>query len=278
MLGEFIGTFIFLFFSFAGGQVANSKPAQLNAGCLLTSATPGSSVEQVLYIALGFGVSLATTVFIFFRVSGGMFNPAVTFGLCMAGAVPWVRGALLVPTQVLSGIVASFLASVIFPGPLTIAVSLGGGATVAQGLMVELFTTAFLVFTILMLAVEKSRATFMAPLVIGMALFLGHTTAINFTGAGINPARAFGPDVVLGSFPTYHWIYWLGPALGAIIAVVLHKVLKILEYETCNPGQDDDGRGVYHVVQKDIAQVMNGSKHSRTNTTASISSTVKPVS
>jgi len=46
--------------------------------------------------------------------------------------------------------------------------------------------------------------------------------------------------VVLREFPGYHWIYWVGPALGSILAVIFYRVIKMLEYETANPGQDFD--------------------------------------
>ena len=61
-----------------------------------------------------------------------------------------------------------------------------------------------------------------------------------FTGGSLNPARSFGPAVVNHNFNHYHWIYWLGPILGAIVAAGFYKFIKILEYETANPGQDND--------------------------------------
>jgi aquaporin related protein len=54
----------------------------------------------------------------------------------------------------------------------------------------------------------------------------------------LNPARSFGPCVVTGVFPGIHWIYWLGPLLGALLAVGFYHFVKTLEYETANPGQD----------------------------------------
>ena len=54
----------------------------------------------------------------------------------------------------------------------------------------------------------------------------------------LNPARSFGPAVVTRDFPSYHWIYWVAPALGSIVAVGFYRFVKILEYETANPGQD----------------------------------------
>lgn len=104
-----------------------------------------------------------------------------------------------------------------------------------------MFLTIILIFTILMLAAEKSKTTFLAPVGIGLALFIAHLVGVYFTGTGVNPARSFAPCVVLGSFPAYHWIYWVGPILGTLVSVLFYKLIKGLEYETANPGQDSDG-------------------------------------
>jgi hypothetical protein len=56
----------------------------------------------------------------------------------------------------------------------------------------------------------------------------------------LNPARSFGPEVAAGSFKHDHWVYWVGPFLGALLAVLFYRLIKILEYETANPGQDAD--------------------------------------
>ncbi len=63
---------------------------------------------------------------------------------------------------------------------------------------------------------------------------------IYYTGAGINPARAFGPDVVNHNFPGYHWIYWVGPLLGSLVATGFFYILEALNWRTTNPGQDYD--------------------------------------
>lgn len=67
-------------------------------------------------------------------------------------------------------------------------------------------------------------------------------TGVYFTGGSLNPARSFGPDVILGTFDGYHWIYWVGPLLGATLAVIFYRLIKVLEYETANPGADEDGQ------------------------------------
>lgn len=72
MLGEFVGTFLFLFFAFAATQVANMAAADNPLG------NAGPDVIVLLYISLAFGFSLAVTAWVFFRISGGLFNPAVS--------------------------------------------------------------------------------------------------------------------------------------------------------------------------------------------------------
>ena len=69
-----------------------------------------------------------------------------------------------------------------------------------------------------------------------------------FTGGSLNPARSFGPAVVNLEFAPYHWIYWLGPVLGAVAASAIYKLLKFLDYETAVAGQDHDGINVYRVI------------------------------
>jgi Major intrinsic protein len=66
-----------------------------------------------------------------------------------------------------AGVVAA-----LFPGPLAVTTRLSGGTTLAQGLFIEMFLTALLVFTIIMLAVEKNKSTFLAPVGIGLSLFI----------------------------------------------------------------------------------------------------------
>lgn len=74
MISEFVGTMMFLFFSYAAAQVGNEKIDTLHPPL----AQPGPSLLQIIYISAVFGVSLAVNVWIFYRVSGGMFNPAVS--------------------------------------------------------------------------------------------------------------------------------------------------------------------------------------------------------
>lgn len=96
--------------------------------------------------------------------------------MCLIGALPWVRGVLLFVTQILGGLTAAALVSCMFPGALTVTTALGGNTSVVQGLFIEMFLTAQLVFTIFMLAAEKHKGTFIAPVGIGLSLFIAELT------------------------------------------------------------------------------------------------------
>ncbi|KAK3613246.1 hypothetical protein LTR22_028233 [Elasticomyces elasticus] len=118
---------------------------------------------------------------------------------------------------------------------------------------------------ILMLAAEKSKDTFIAPIGIGLTLFICEIAGVFYTGASLNPARSFGPCVAGRNFQSYHWIYWIakppaprlvpnlactranhafrGPLLGALVASGYYHFVKFFSYEDANPGQDSSGGG-----------------------------------
>jgi len=227
---------LFLFFAYGGVMVGKSSLGG-------APATTGEYLVFLFFAATSFGASLAVNVWVFYRITGGLFNPAVTTAFVLTGLMNPAKGALLFVVQLVGGITAAAIIDGLTPGPLLVDNALGPHVTVAQGLFMEMFLTAELIITVFMLAVEKHRATFLAPVGVGLALFIGHMVGIYFTGAGLNPARSLGPAVVEGIFPHYHWIYWLGPLLGALLASVCYRLFQMMDYYTANPGQDDDGRG-----------------------------------
>jgi hypothetical protein len=164
----------------------------------------------------------------------------VTLALWATRAIGVKRAVVLFLSQIVGSITASALVLAIFPTPLNVRTTLSDGTSVAQGLFIEAFMTAELVFTILMLAKEKHRSTFIAPVGIGLALFIAELVGVYYTGGSLNPARSFGPCVVTGSFDREHWIYWVGPVIGCVFAIAFYKFIKMLEYEMANPGQDGD--------------------------------------
>ncbi|CAE7220611.1 hypothetical protein CFE70_010485 [Pyrenophora teres f. teres 0-1] len=241
-VGEFVGTTMFLFFAFSGTQVANIGSSAASSENTTTGQASGFSPIVLLYIAIVFAFSLMVNVWVFFRISGGLFNPAVTFAMLLCRALSPIRAFLLLAAQILGSIFASWLVSILFPTDFNVRTTLGSGTSLVQGVFIEAILTAELVFTIFMLAKEKHKATFIAPVGIGLALFIAELVGVYYTGGSLNPARSFGPCVITGVFDVEHWIYWIGPGTGAIIAVIFYKLIKVLEYEVANPGQDDDGK------------------------------------
>lgn len=119
---------------------------------------------------------------------------------------------------------AGFVAA-LFPGPLTIDTKLDSSISITRGLFLEAFVTSQLILTILMLEAGPSK-----PMYIGLSLFIAEICSVYFTGGSLNPARSFGPAVVVG-FPGYHWIYWLGPLLGAGAASGAYALINYVRHE-----------------------------------------------
>jgi aquaporin related protein len=92
--------------------------------------------------------------------------------LALVGGIGWFKAVLLIFSQVVAGIAAAGVVSTLFPGPLTVRTSLNSNTSVVRGLFIEMLLTAELIFCIFMLAAEKHKATFLAPVGIGLALFV----------------------------------------------------------------------------------------------------------
>lgn len=130
----------------------------------------------------------------------------------MTNTIDYIRGFLLVGAQLTGAILASFLTQVLFPASYNVRTTLSDSTSVTRGVFIEAMLTAQLVFTVFMLAKEKHKATYMAPVGIGLALFIAELVGVFFTGGSLNPARSFGPCVTTGEFDPEHWIYWVGPS------------------------------------------------------------------
>ena len=130
----------------------------------------------------------------------------MTLSLWLVGNLSGRRAIGITIAQLVGGIAAAGTAKGLTIGEFGVINALSTGVSTGQGLGIELFTTALLVFTVLMLAAEKSKTTFLAPVAIGLAVFVGHLASIGWTGAGMNPARSLGPSVVNGSFPKNAWL------------------------------------------------------------------------
>ncbi|XP_067887221.1 aquaporin-4 [Heterodontus francisci] len=210
--GEFLATLIFVLLSLGSTIGWDGKHAPLN----------------IVLISLCFGLSIATMVQCFGHISGGHVNPVVTAAMVCTRKLSLAKGFFYILAQCLGAIVGAGILYLITPSDVV-----GGlGVTMVNeklsaghGLLVELFITFQLVFTIFATCDSKRNdLKGSAALAIGLSVVIGHMFAINYTGASMNPARSFGPAVITGKWK-HHWVYWVGPGMGGIISAALYEYL-----------------------------------------------------
>lgn len=190
----------------------------------------------LLAVALAHGLTLAVFTYVFGHISGMHINPAVTFGLALNGTVKWGEAAVYWVAQFAGAVLAAFtLSSLVglvnaqaFAGAQTTGVLTESFPYYALG--VEALLTFFLVTTFLHTAVA-GKAGPMAGWAIGTTLAIAILAGGPLTGGSLNPARTFGPAAVAGAARDgmMYLIYFVGPLLGAAVAVGVYRLLNTPE-------------------------------------------------
>ena len=109
---------------------------------------------------------------VFLQNQSVLISIQVSVALALVGAIGWAKAFLLIIAQILGAIAAAAVVSGLLPGPLAVRTALADNVSVTRGVFIEAICTAELIFAIFMLAAEKHRATFLAPIGIGLALFI----------------------------------------------------------------------------------------------------------
>jgi aquaporin TIP len=211
---EFVGTFTLVFIGV--GSIA----AGIGGG--------------LVGVAFAHGLAIAVMVSAVGHISGGHFNPAVTLGFVVTRRIEPMLAAVYVATQFVAATVAALLLKWLLPAIPgdrdaveigTPAIGMGVGAF--EGMVLELILTFFLVWVVFATAVDP-RGTFksIAGLAIGLTITLDILAAGPLTGAAMNPARAFGPELVGGEWGDA-WVWYLGPALGGALAALAYEWLYL---------------------------------------------------
>jgi MIP family channel proteins len=192
----------------------------------------------LLAVALGHGLTLAVFAYTLGHISGTHINPAVTFGLALNGTVTWGQAVVYWVAQFAGAVLAGLVLSAVI-GALN-AQAFAGAQTRGvltdnfpyYALVVEALLTFFLVTTVLHTAVA-GKAGPMAGWAIGTALAIAILAGGPLTGASLNPARTFGPAAVAGAARDgmMYLIYFVGPFLGAAVAVGAYRLLETPEPE-----------------------------------------------
>eukprot|EP00071_Canis_lupus_P054186 XP_543677.4 LOW QUALITY PROTEIN: aquaporin-5 [Canis lupus familiaris] len=188
-----------------------------------------SRCTSILQISLAFGLAIGTLAQALGPVSGGHINPAITLALLVGNQISLLRAAFYVAAQLAGAIAGAGILYGLAPlnarGNLAVN-SLNNNTTQGQAMVVELILTFQLALCIFSSTDSRRTSPVGSPaLSIGLSVTLGHLVGIYFTGCSMNPARSFGPAVVMKRFSSAHWVFWVGPIVGAILAAILYFYL-----------------------------------------------------
>ena len=210
LFSELLGTF-FLVLVGAGGAVVM---AQSNGAISRTAAVTAPGL-MVMAIILFMGA-----------VSGAHLNPAVSIAFAARGDFPWRRVPGYVVVQLLGATLAClFLWALLGKLGMLGATEPGPGISATQAMFMELILTVGLVSVILGTASGAQNIGVFGALAVGGYIILAGLWSSPISGASMNPARSFGPDMALLDFTNY-WAYVVGPLAGALIAVGLAWILR----------------------------------------------------
>lgn len=222
VVAEFVGTFALMFVG--GGAII---------------VTGG---DNLVAVALAHGLILAVMVSATMHISGGQINPAVSIGLALIKKQPWPQAGVFIITQLAGAIAAAYVLKWSLGDAFeirNIGATLGAltdgivadKTNVPAALVLEAIGTFFLMFVILGTAVDKRGVGGSASIGgfgIGLTLAAVILCIGPATGASLNPARSLGPALVAGAWQN-HWVYWIGPIVGAATASFVYKTVFSLE-------------------------------------------------
>lgn len=218
-LAEFVGTLAFVFL----GAAAVVADRATNGGLGL------------LGIAIAHGLAFSVFVSVTMPISGGHLNPAVSLGLLAAGKIDRSTAGVYIGSQILGAVLAALVLRWLMPAVPADAVALGTPRlaptiTMTSGIALEAAVTFCLLMAVFGTAVAPS-APKIGGFGIGLAVACGVFAVGPLTGAAMNPARAFGPAFVSGVWRA-HAVFWIGPALGALAAAGVWRLLDLGEPES----------------------------------------------
>uniref|UniRef100_A0A8C5MCW6 Aquaporin 14 n=1 Tax=Leptobrachium leishanense TaxID=445787 RepID=A0A8C5MCW6_9ANUR len=189
---------------------------------ILGTSCLGMGAQQSNFLAppLAAGLSVASLVQCFGEISGAQLNPAITCALVCARKLDLLHGLAFAIAQCVGAMCSSAIFYVCVPTYMSnqLVTRVSSERNAAQALGMEIFSTFQLAFTIFAVDDRKRRDTSEpGSLAIGFSVIAGGLTAGHFSGGSMNPARSLGPAVVTGIWEN-HWIYWIGPMVGAFLA------------------------------------------------------------
>jgi aquaporin TIP len=201
-------------------------------GAGAAAAAGAVSDPSLIGVAVANGLAIGVMVCALGHISGGHFNPAVTFGFLIARRIKAPLAAVYWVAQFGGAALAALLVDELLPKSVTEPVglgvpALGHGVGAGSGFVLEAILTFFLVFVIFGAAVDaRNQFSVVAGLAIGLTIAIDVLFGGPFTGAAMNPSRAFGPQLI-GDHWANGWVWYAGPLLGGAIAAGLYSFLYL---------------------------------------------------
>src|SRR6266487_6449280 len=210
LFSEILGTFLLVLVGAGGGVVNAVSNGQISRAAAVTA--PGLMVLAIILFMGG--------------ISGAHLNPAVSIAFATRGNFPWLRVPGYIIAQLIGSTLAVLLLRAIFGNVGMLgATEPGPGISDWQAVVVEFVLTAGLVSTILGTASKAQNLGPISAFGVGAYIILAGLWASPISGASMNPARSFGPDLVLWNFSSY-WVYLVAPIAGALVAVAIAYILR----------------------------------------------------
>ena len=238
---EFVGAFT-LVFAGAGSVLAFTK---LFAAAYPRGADTATGLS-LLGVAFANGLAIAVMVSALGHISGGHFNPAITLGFLVTRRLAPVLAVVYWLAQFSAAAAAAILLKWFFPETVRNFVhlgapGLGGGVSHWQGFVIEIVLTFFLVWVVFATAADPG-GTFksIAGLAIGLTITLDILMGGPLTGAAMNPARAFGPQVVQNDWTDW-WVWYAGPTVGGVAAAAAYELLYLRPMRPAPVGPPETG-------------------------------------
>jgi len=210
LFSELYGTFFLVLVAAGGGMMGQAFPGTITRTAAVVA--PGLMVMAIIMF-MG-------------KISGAHLNPAVSIAFSLRGDFPWRR----VPGYVVVQLLGATLASLVLWGVIDVSAKYGGnypasGYSDGRALAMEALLTFGLVSVILGTASGAQNLGIIGAMGVGSYIALAGLWGSPISGASMNPARTFGPDLVSGTWTGY-WLYIVGPIAGACVAVGCAYVLR----------------------------------------------------
>lgn len=210
LFSELFGTFLLVLVAAGGGMMGHAFP-----GVISRTAAVVAPALMVMGVILFMG-----------KISGAHLNPAVSIAFALRRDFPWVR----VPGYVLVQLIGATLAALFLRAVINVSSTYGSnypahGYSSGAAFWMEFILTLGLVSVILGTASGAQNLGVIGAFGVGGYIALAGLWASPISGASMNPARTFGPDLVSGTFTDY-WVYVAGPIAGAALAVLIAFVLR----------------------------------------------------